>query len=130
MKSPEDMTIGQRIVLTCVIVLVVLFVLALIGWSTGRWDEAPGQAITDVDLYGEVPLDATLLRLDRRALDESYHQQLLRLWAVWLTDGAKDPSRFKAGLSNARRAYGLALHEIAKREAKFLQQDRDRQEQK
>jgi hypothetical protein len=113
MKTPEDMTLGQRIMLTFFIVLVILFALALFGWTTGRWDEAPGQ---DVDLYSGVPLDATLLWLDRRALDEAYHAQLLKLWGVWLVDGAKDPTRFKTGLANARRAYGLAAEAIAKRE--------------
>jgi hypothetical protein len=116
MRDLNEMTIGQRIALTFIIVLVILFALALVGFMSGRWDEAPAQAVTEVNLYGDVPLDATLLRLDRRALDEAYHAQLLKLWGVWLADGAKDPSRFKAGLGNARRAYGLALHEITKRE--------------
>jgi exopolysaccharide biosynthesis protein len=126
MRDLNRMTLGQRIALTFVIVLIILFAIAVAGWISGGWDETPAQAITDVDIYGDVPLDATLLRLDRRALDEAYHAQLLKLWGVWLVDGAKDPSRFKAGMANARRAYGLALHEIAKREQAVLQHERER----
>ncbi|HEX4500589.1 MAG TPA: hypothetical protein VH187_05365 [Scandinavium sp.] len=116
LKPLEQMTIGQRIALTVVIVLVILFAMAVAGFISGRWDEAPAQAITDINLYGDVPLDTTLLRLDRRALDEAYHAQLLKLWGVWLADGARHPGNFQNGLGNARRAYGLALQAIIKRE--------------
>jgi hypothetical protein len=114
MKPLEDMTIGHRIALTFVIVLVILFALALFGYLTGGWDvQAETRA---ADIYVGLPPDATLLKLDRRALDEAYHAQLLKLWGVWLADGARDPTHFKNGLSNARRAYGLALQAITKRE--------------
>jgi hypothetical protein len=115
MKPLEDMTVGHRIVLTFIVVLVILFVLAIVGFMSGRWDEAPA-APQGTDLYGDTPIDATLLKLDRRALDEAYHAQLLKLWGVWLADGARDPKHFKNGLGNARRAYGLALEAITKRE--------------
>jgi hypothetical protein len=125
MGDLNRMTLGQRIALTFVIVLIILFAIAVAGWISGGWDETPAQAITDVDLYAGLQADATLLRLDRRALDEAYHAQLLKLWGVWLVDGAKDPARFKTGLANARRAYGMALHEITKREL-LLEQERER----
>ena len=41
MKSLHDMSTGERIALTVVIVLVILFALAFIGWISGGWDEAP-----------------------------------------------------------------------------------------
>jgi hypothetical protein len=112
----REMTVGQRIAVTFVIVLVILFALALFGFFTGSWDEAPAAPQASPDLYGGVPLDSTLLKLDRRALDEAYHQQLLKLWGVWLVEGAKDDKHFRNGLGNARRAYGLALQAINKRE--------------
>jgi hypothetical protein len=114
MKTPEDMTLGQRIMLTFFIVLVILFALALFGWTTGRWDEAPAES--NVNLYGNIPPDPTLLQLDRLALDEAYHTQLIKLWTVWLSTGAGDATHFRNGLANARRAYGLAAEAIAKRE--------------
>ena len=40
MKSLYDMSIGERIALTVVIVLVILFAFAFIGWIGGSWDEA------------------------------------------------------------------------------------------
>jgi hypothetical protein len=120
------MKLGHRIALTFAILLAILLAMALFSFMGGRWEEAPGQAITEVDLYGDQPLDAALLALDRRALDESYHAQLLKLWSVWLADGAKNPDNFQRGLANARRAYGLALHAITKREQKFLDAERQR----
>jgi hypothetical protein len=97
------------------LVVAVLMVLAAVGYFTGRW-EALGAPAKETNLYGDVPLDATLLQLDRRALDEAYHAQLLKLWGVWLADGARHPDNFQNGLGNARRAYGLALQAIVKRE--------------
>ena len=40
MKPLSQMTTSERIVITFVIVLVILFVLAFIGWISGGWDEA------------------------------------------------------------------------------------------
>jgi hypothetical protein len=71
---------------------------------------------TRTDLYAGVALDAELLELDKRALKEAYHVQLLNLWAVWLKGQAGDPQYFANGLKIARRAYGQANEQIAKRE--------------
>ena len=121
MKLPEDMTIGQRIVLTFVIVLVILFALALFGWSTGRWDEAPA---AEPDLYGYLPLDEHLLRQDRRALDDAYNDHVVKLFIVWLTQGAeKDASQFRNGLRITRRAYNQAAQGILKREQEILHKE-------
>jgi hypothetical protein len=80
--------------------------------------------LTD-DLYGNTPLDATLLRLDRRALDEAYHAQMLKLFGVWIASGAPNEAvQFRNGLAIARRAYGLAAQSIAKREQELLEQER------
>lgn len=68
------------------------------------------------ELYTGVPVNGKLLELDKRALDESYHTHLIRLWGVWLADGGNDPSRITKGLQNARRAYHQASEQIAKRE--------------
>jgi len=57
-----------------------------------------------------------LLKLDKQALKEAYHAQLLNLWAVWLKGQAGDPQYFSNGLKIARRAYKQASEQIAKRE--------------
>jgi hypothetical protein len=71
---------------------------------------------TRTDLYAGIPLDAHLLELDKRALVEAYHLQLLNLWAVWLKGQAGDPQYFSNGLKIARRAYKQASEQITKRE--------------
>ena len=112
---------GRAIVLTMVIALVILFALAFVGWINGRWTEAPAQATTEPLLYSGVPLDAHLLRLDRRALEEAYHQQLIFLFTVCLKDGCKDTTYFQNGLRNARRFYNEAARQIASREKELIE---------
>lgn len=68
-------------------------------------------------LYAGVPSDAHLLALDKRALDEAYHEHLRKLFSVWLTSGAPaDAKQITNGLRIARRAYAQAAGQIAKRE--------------
>ena len=124
MKPLEDMSIGHRITLTVVIVLIILFAMAFAGWISGRWDEAPAQAITQTkppQMYQGIPFDAHLLLLDRRSLEEAYHQQLIFLFTVCLKDGCKDPTYFQNGLRNARRFYGEAARQIATREKELME---------
>ena len=108
------MTVGQRFLLTIAIVLAMLFALAFCGYQSGTWTEAKEK---EVDLYQGVPMDRKLLELDKRALDEAYHQHVIRLWNVWLTDGAKEAHRISNGLRISRQAYVQAAEQIAKREA-------------
>jgi hypothetical protein len=134
LRDLQDMTIGQRIVLTFVIVVIILLAFAAYGYFSGAWDRADAQqaSLRPTDLYGDTPLDATLLRLDRDTLREAYQAQLLKLWGVWLATGAPaDATQFKNGMNNARRAYGLAAQALNRREAELLiqeQQHRDQQE--
>jgi hypothetical protein len=75
-------------------------------------------------LYENIPFDPALLSLDRRALDEAYHNQLVRLFGVWLSSGAPEEARnFKNGLNIARRAFGLAREQIRKREEQLNELD-------
>lgn len=82
------------------------------------------------ELYAGIPLDATLLRLDRRALDEAYHAQVMLLFSVWLKQQAGDPAQITNGLKIARRAYNHAATQIAKREQQLLEQDLREQERR
>jgi len=79
-------------------------------------------------LYQGIPYDPSLLALDRRALEEAYHQQMIKLFLVWLQAGAPDDAtQFKNGLRIARKAYGAAREQIRKREEQLDILDLDRQ---
>jgi hypothetical protein len=68
-------------------------------------------------LYEGITPDAGLLHLDERALDEAYHTQLVKLFGVWLSQGApQDAANMRRGLMIARRAYGQAHQQIVQRE--------------
>jgi CDP-diglyceride synthetase len=100
-----------------VVIIVILLVLAAVGYMMGRWYVEPSAAQTQQDLYGATPLDGILLRMDKRALEEAYHAQMLKLFGVWIASGAPNEAvQFRNGLATARRAYTLAAQSIAKRE--------------
>jgi hypothetical protein len=125
--SLEDLTWGKRIVVAMAIIVCVLLALFLF---TRLLDGAGAQQQGDPQLYEGVPLDAMLLRLDKRALDEAYHSQLLKLFGVWLAEGAPDATRFTNGLRIARRAYYTAAQQIARRDAELIEADRKARESK
>jgi len=75
------------------------------------------QPNVSMQLYEGIALDAGLLHLDKRALDEAYHAQMVKLFGVWLASGAPaDATNFRRGIGIARRAYGAAAGQIAERE--------------
>lgn len=74
-------------------------------------------------LYQDVPLDPTLLRMDKLALEEAYRQQVMKLFAVWVASQAPaDAMALVNGLRIARRAYTQAASQIAKREQLLLEE--------
>ena len=101
----------------------IVLVVAL-TWSVLVWLPDGSESQEAPQLYQGVPFDANLLALDRRALDEAYHAQILKLFGVWLSEGAKDPRFFTNGLQIARRAYSQAAQQIAKREQQVLEQEK------
>jgi hypothetical protein len=104
--------------LIAALALVALLLIALAFKTMAQQPQPPPQ------LYANIPFDPALLSLDRRALDEAYHEHLLRLWAVWLSSGAPEDARnFKNGLNIARRAYGQAREQIRKREEQLNELD-------
>lgn len=103
--------------------IILLLVIAFLGGMAAYVVSVIRQAEpAPIELYQGVPLDAKLLQLDKRALDEAYHGHLIRLWNVWLTDGAKEAHRITNGLRIARQAYQQAAQQIAKRERELMQQ--------
>jgi len=110
------MTLGERIMLTLVIVLVILFALALFGWVGGKWDDDDGYAhgaVVVPEKYRQRMVD-----LDKGALDTAYIQHVSHLWETWMRDYSShpDPIRITKGLENSRQAYVYALERIEERE--------------
>jgi len=104
--------------LIAALALVALLLIALAFKTMAQQPQQPTQ------LYANIPFDPALLSLDRRALDEAYHEYLLKLWSVWLSSGAPEDARnFKNGLNIARRAYGQAREQIRKREEQLNELD-------
>src|SRR6516162_4667061 len=77
---------------------------------------ARSQAPVEGGVYAGITPDLHLLELDKKALDEAYHAQLLVLFNVWLKGQASDSKYFQNGLQNARRAYSQASAAIVARE--------------
>jgi hypothetical protein len=106
----EDLSIAQRIILTILIVLIVLFCVAAVGFFSGQW-EAEGQDIATTKY------DAHLIALDKQALEVAYHDQMKLLFNVWLRDSAgTEATRISNGTKIARRAYTQAATQIEQRE--------------
>jgi len=108
----EDMTIGQRIALTFIIVLIILFAFALAGFLTGRWEEAQAQQREILPPRVSTKWDARILELDLEALDRAYIENSVRLFSVWMRDESDQPRRMLVGLSQSRRAYNEARDRI------------------
>ena len=100
----------------------------IIAALAGLFSAMGQRATDDPKLYDDTPLDATLLRIDRQALEEAYHQRIVKLFDIWLSNTqASDATAFRNGLRIARRGYNTAAQEISKREQKLLEQDRQQQ---
>ena len=106
--------------------VVLVAIMAWILW-TGTSDKSESQSAPP-QLYEGVPFDGHLLALDRRALDEAYHNQLLLLFSIWLKQQAVDARQITNGLQLARRAYNQAAGQIARREQALHDEEQQRQD--
>ena len=123
-----ELTVGQRFLLTIIIVLVILFAMAAFGYFTGGWEAQGEQA--EPQLYGDTPLDAVLIRLDKRALDQAYENRVMRLWEVWISPTTRDATSFTNGLKIARARYAEAAAAIGRRERQLIEMEQRHQEQR
>ena len=123
----ENLPLRRRIVLAASAVLLVSVALASTDYLiNGLAGAEPGETL----LYEGIPLDATLLHLDKRALEEAYHQYLLLLFSIWLKSDIAEEQRIRNGLRKARKAYNAAAQQIAKREQELLEMDRQSQQRR
>ena len=102
--------------------LVFSLALSVVWVSTLLLDDSGAAPRQEPELYdASIQLDPALLELDRRALNEAYHLQLVKLFQVWLSSQAGDATYFQNGLRVARRGYSIAAQQIEKRE-KLIQE--------
>lgn len=113
--DPRDL--GRRIIVAMMIVIIVLVVLFILGRLLGNVDAQPEA------LYADIPIDAVLLRLDKRALDDAYSEQMRHLFNIWLRGQASSDKEITTGIRIARRAYNTAAAQIAKREQQLPSPD-------
>jgi hypothetical protein len=110
MKQLDEMTLGHRVMLTVAIVVIIVIVLALFGYLSGRWDDAQAQPLLSSKW------DGRLVELDKQALEQAYLDQMGHIFSVWLKHGVDDPKHARVGFNNARKGYNAAMIEIEKRE--------------
>jgi len=123
-----ELTVGQRFLLIIIIALIILFAMAAFGYFTGGWEAQGEQA--EPQLYGDTPLDAVLIRLDKRALDQAYENRVMRLWEVWISPTTRDATSFTNGLKIARARYAEAAAAIGRRERQLIEMEQRHQEQR
>jgi len=114
---------ARGFIITMATVLAILFAIAFIGWYIGAWDKAESAPVQETQLYRGVPLNEHLLKLDKQALDQGYHDYVVKLWMVWLSSGApKEAEQMRSGLQRARASYAIAAAQIELREKQLEQQ--------
>ena len=121
-KPLNEQSIGQRVVLTVIIVLIILLAISFIGWMSGRWDETPAQSL--VLTLPPTKWDAEMLELEKQALREAYIDKMKSLFNVWVTSGLEDPQRPVKGAAQTRRAFIeiKKIHEMREQELEERQQ--------
>jgi hypothetical protein len=113
MTRLEDMSVGNRIMLTVAILIIILILVACVGYWTGRWDAdvAAAEPAPVPSQYGD-----RLLALDREAIERAYSSQVQQLFATWMKDSTGQPNRALVGINNARRAFTQSMTAIERRE--------------
>jgi hypothetical protein len=105
----NDMSLGHRVMLTVAIVVIIIIVLGLFGYLSGRWE-------AEAQFLPPSKWDGRLIELDKQALEQAYLEQMGHVFSIWVKDGVADPSRARVGFGNARKGYAAAMTAIEKRE--------------
>jgi hypothetical protein len=115
--------LGKRLLLAVLIIALALLILSIAGQLLSG-NAGAQQRPDEPQFYAGVPLDATLLELDKQGLRDAYHEQIKFLFQIWLKGGASSDKEIVAGLKNARRAYNFAAQQIIQREQELLAADK------
>jgi Na+-transporting methylmalonyl-CoA/oxaloacetate decarboxylase gamma subunit len=118
MRSLEDMHIGQRVMLTVAIVVIILILLACVGWLSGRWEVEAAQTQQTDPTWVPSKWDDQIDELERQALGEAFKKHIMQLYSIWVTDSyqPKMPPKAIVGARNARDAYIRSMEKIDKRQ--------------
>jgi hypothetical protein len=141
MPRLEELSIKHRIALTIAIVIVVILLLALIGYLTGGWEADARHDGTVFQLAAEdsrpfvltearpslqpaklSKYEREFIDLDRNAVKEAYHNQILHLFQIWMRDETGQPARAIKGATQARSAFERTMDAINDRERKLQEQ--------
>jgi hypothetical protein len=101
MRPLEDMHIGHRIMLTVAIVVILIILLACVGYLSGRWE---AEAKVQVDCMD--PTERERIRdLVLKGIDDGLRGQIQLLFEVWVKDLSDQPRRAMVGTNNAVNAH-------------------------
>jgi hypothetical protein len=115
MRNLEDMHVGHRVMLAAIIVVIVLILVACVGYLSGRWEVAAQQLQPPVLSKYE----QQFIELDRQAITDAYKQQLVHLFLVWAKDESQQPTRAVTGAKQARSMYERAMAAIDERKQRL-----------
>jgi hypothetical protein len=113
MRDLQDWHIGQRVMLTVAILVIILILLACVGYLSGRWEAEAAPEVPVVPSKYDDMLD----ELERQALAEAFKKHIGQLYSVWVTDNyqPKFPPRAIVGMRNNRDAFIRSMDAIEKR---------------
>ncbi len=101
------MTFAQRFLLTLIIVLILLFALAAVGYFSGRWggDEADAAPQPEKCMDEATREKVRAIMLD--GIDAALKDRVMHLFEVWMRDAADrtQPQRAVTGAKQAVAAY-------------------------
>jgi hypothetical protein len=105
MKPLEDMSLGHRVMLTALIIIIALLLLAAFGYLSGSWDAEAKVPYDCVD-----PTERERIRdLALEGIDDGLKQAMTHLFDVWVKDpNTEQPKRGQVGTTNAINAHNRA----------------------
>lgn len=117
MRGLRDLNIGERAIATVIIVVLVMLILAFIGYLSGRWEVEAAQSTTEAPRVSS-KWDDQIDELERQALGQAFQKHIAQLYNIWVTDNyqPKIPPKALTGARNARDAYIRSMEAIEKRE--------------
>lgn len=114
MRLYSELSLGERIAVTFLIVLVILFALALFGYLGGRWEDASAApASKQIALCSDEPgINDAINKIAFQALDDALRKQIENLFTTWMKDDSGQPERAATGVRRSALAYVHARQAI------------------